>query len=150
MKWATKPMKGSERGLTDFLQWKEEDKEVVLGLTGVGEEEEAETPCFRLYAAPNWAQTKRLSQSCKNHKVRGSDGEQTERKKEEEGEGFRWLTQAPEISSTRREERGRDGPLRASMPPQTELWSRREAERRIQRKRGQKWRPIAAEVFSKK
>ena len=84
---ATKPTKGLERGLTDSLQWKEEDKEVVLRLTRVGEEEEAKTPCSGLHAAPNWAQTKHLSQPYKNPKVRGSEGEQTERKKEEEEEG---------------------------------------------------------------
>ena len=87
-KWATKPTKGLERGLTNSLQWKEENKEVVLRLTGVGEEEEAGTPCSGLHAAPNWAQTKRLSQPYKNPKVRGSYGEQTEREKREEEEGF--------------------------------------------------------------
>ena len=143
-------MKGLERGLTDSLQWKEEDKEVVLRLIGEGEEDGARTPYSKLHPAPNQAQTKRLSQPYKSPKVRGSEGEQTERKKKGEEEGFRWLTLAPEISSTRRGERGWDGPIRAPIPLHTELRPRRETEWRIQCKRGQKWRPIAVEVFSEK
>ena len=123
MKWATKPMKGLERGLTDSLQWKEEHKGVVLGLTREEEEEGAGTPCSGLHTAPNQAQTKRLSQPYKNPDVRGSDGEQMEGKKEEEEEGFQWLTQAPEVSSTRREERGWDGPLRAPIFGLDGRWS---------------------------
>ena len=65
---ATKPTNGLERGLNDSLQWKEEHKGVVLGLTGEGEEEGAGTPCSRLHTAPNWAQTKRLSKLYKSAK----------------------------------------------------------------------------------
>ena len=49
---ATKPTKGLERGLTDSLQWKEEHKYVVLGLTGEGEEEEAEALRSGLHTTP--------------------------------------------------------------------------------------------------
>ena len=90
----------------------------VLRLTGEGEEEGAEAPRSGLHTAPNRAQTKRLSQPYKNPKVRGSDGEQTERKKEEEEEGFRWLTQASELLKHKEGKRqGWDGPLRAPILP---------------------------------
>ena len=133
-----KTHEGIREGLTKSLQWKEEHKGVVLRLTREGEEEGAGTPCSGLHTAPNWAQTKRLSQLYKSPNVRGSDGEQTERKKEEEEEGFRWLTQAPKSPRLKEGERGWDGPLRAPIPPQTKPQPRREAERRNKHKRGSK------------
>ena len=46
---------------------------------------------------PNRAQTKQLSQTYKSPKVRDSNGEQTERKKEEEEEGFPMAHQGSEL-----------------------------------------------------
>ena len=86
----------------------------------------------------------RLSQPYKSPNISGSDGEQTEGKKEEEEEGLRWLTQAPVVSKHKKGEWGWDGPLRAPIPPPTMLWPRREVERRNRREMGSK---MAAERF---
>ena len=51
--WATKPTKELERDSPKTLQWEEEHKNVVLGLTGEGEEDGAKTPYSGLHSAPN-------------------------------------------------------------------------------------------------
>ena len=56
-KWATKPTKGLERDLTDSLQWKEEHKGVVLGLTREGEEEGARSLQSGHQTTPNQVQS---------------------------------------------------------------------------------------------
>ena len=80
----------------------------------------------------------RLSQSYKSPNISGSDGEQTEGKKEEEGGGLRRLTQAPVVLKHKGEEWGWDSPLRAPIPLQTRLRPRREVERRNRRETGSK------------
>ena len=52
-KWATKLIKGLERGSPKIPQWEEEHNKVVFGLTGEGEEDGAGTPFSGLHTAPN-------------------------------------------------------------------------------------------------
>ena len=149
--WATKPTKGLVRGSTIFLQQEEEHKKVAFRLTGEGKEDGAGTPCSELHTAPNRAQKKRLSQTYKSLEVRDANGERTERKKEEEGEGgFRWLTKTPSSSSTKKGGTGMGRPFKGPHPPRQSpsldgRWSDA-----FSAKGGQIWRSVATEVFSEK